>query len=135
MQLLRAPLQSGTGLGDPRLPGHLDLQGGTQQPLDAFQQATQHFSIGAVHVQRQGNHVVDHHVCRQLPLPNAASARSDQYRLYRRQREGFRHHPEADVIRDTTSFRELCKYRAISPLLLWVGQYSTEITLSEQYWG
>ena len=33
---------------------------GLSQPLDAFEQAAQHFPIGRLHVQRQRDHVVHH---------------------------------------------------------------------------
>jgi hypothetical protein len=47
------------GLRDARLSGHLHLGRGIQQPPHAFQKATQYFTIGGPHIQRQRDDVID----------------------------------------------------------------------------
>ena len=53
---------------------------GPRSHCTPFEQTTQHLPVGRLHVQRQGDHVVDHHVGRQVPLPPARGARGRQHR-------------------------------------------------------
>jgi hypothetical protein len=58
------PAEPGARLRDARLAGHLERGGGIEQPLQAFQQAAQDLAIRGLHEQRQGDHVVHHHMRR-----------------------------------------------------------------------
>ena len=74
MQLThRFPSEPRARLRNARLARHLDGRRRIEKPLHALQQATQHFAIGRMHIQRQRNHVIDHHVRRQIALAHAGS--------------------------------------------------------------
>ena len=66
--LERFPPQARTRLRDAGFAGHFDGRAGPQKPLNALKKATQYLAVGRLHVQRQCNHVVDHHVSRQTPF-------------------------------------------------------------------
>ena len=68
------------------------------QPLNPFQQTTQHLPVGGLHVQRQGDHVVNHHMRRQFLLSLAVSSGGHQYRFHDIHRKRLGHDPKADVI-------------------------------------
>ena len=128
--------QSGPRLRNPRLPGHLDPDAGMHQPLNPFQETTQYLPIGALHIEHQRNHVVDHDVCRQVSLANTLPVGCGQYRLHRRQRKGLGDYSEADVIRDPAPLGEFCK-RAChlwSSLEMGYPKDTTKLRLSEQYY-
>ena len=91
-------------LGDPRVARHSQLYSRLGQPLQPFQQAPQHFPVGRLHVQGQGDDVVDDHLSGQVALPLAGLARRSENSLNLPRREGLGDHTEADVIADSRTF-------------------------------
>ena len=87
----------------PELPATWIPVRGFHQPLDSFQQTTQHFPIRRLHVQRQRDHVIHDHMRRQVPLTHALFSRGRQRRTNLIQREGFGHHSQTDVVRDAAA--------------------------------
>ena len=92
--------RSGSGLGNPGLPSHLDLGARSHQPLDPFQQAAQDLPSGCLRKQRQSNDVVDHNVGRKVPVANARLMSPLQDFFDALGREHPCHHPKGDVVRD-----------------------------------
>ena len=64
----------------PDLPATLMLAEGSSSHW-AIQQAAQHLTTGRPHVQRQRDHVIDHHVSRQMALPDTGFACRVQNRM------------------------------------------------------
>jgi len=67
------PSKPRTGLRDAGLPRHLDLHGRVK-PLACPPTSTEAPPIGRLHVQRQSNYVIDHHVSRKIALPDTRFA-------------------------------------------------------------
>src|SRR5947208_2868342 len=95
--------QTGARLRNAALAGGPHGFLGLGQPLDAFQQAAQHFPIGRLHVQRQRDHVVHHQMRWQFSLPDAGLTSRSQNRIDFLPRNRSADHPKADVIRDSAS--------------------------------
>ena len=74
------PAQARAGLRDARLPGDLGRGGGPGQPLHAFEQTPQHLAIRDLHVEREGDHVIDDDMRGQLALTPACLPRSKEER-------------------------------------------------------
>ncbi len=137
VQLLqRFPPQAPTGLRDARVAGDLERDRRVQQPLHAFEQTTQHFAVGRLHVQPQGDGIVDHHMGRQVALALTGFAGGRQHRTHARQREGLGDHTEADVVGDPAALGQCCQ-RACHRQFSCHGkqQHSAARYLSEEYWS
>jgi hypothetical protein len=130
--------QPGAGLGDGRFAGDRNMLGAAAQPAQAFDQAPQDLAAGHRAVQRQGDHIVDHQLCRQLPLPTAVSAGRRQYLIDQGGRQRRRQHAQTDKVADPDtveptrrlpSHGRASRPERSSPLL------TDEGFLSERHWG
>ena len=127
--------QARPGLRDTRPAHHPGACRRVAQPLQAFQQAAQDLAVRRLHVERQSDHVIDHHVRGQVPLTDTLPTRRLQGRVHRGPRDHRVQHPEAEVVRDPAPLGKL-RNRSCHrlPLAEPRGEYSAK-TLSEQYWG
>src|SRR2546428_11456162 len=108
IQLLqRRGAQSAARLRNAGLTGYLHLGGRIEQPLHAFQQATQYFTIGGPHIQRQRNDVIDHHMRRQIALADASALGLLQNLMDFLDGEELGNHAEANVVSDPAASRQL----------------------------
>lgn len=96
------------GLADGGLACDLDRNGGIAQPLQAFHKAAQHLPAGRVHVERQRNDVIDHHMRRQVALADAALARRCQHSADPSQGEGLGDHAKAHIVGDPAALGKRC---------------------------
>ena len=93
------PTQPCASLRDARLASHPHTGRWIAQPLDSFEQTTQYLAVGGLHVQRQGNDVVDNHLGRQVALTNAGLSRFRQHWPDRRKRKRLGDYAKTDVVR------------------------------------
>src|SRR5208337_546252 len=94
----RFPSQACTSLRDSRFASHLDNRIRSHKPLDSFEKATQDFTVRRLHIQSQGDNIVDNHVRRQIPLPDAYLSGALKNSFNRRHRKGFSNYTQADEI-------------------------------------
>jgi hypothetical protein len=98
----RFPAETRPGLRNARFSSDLNLCPCSAQPPDAFKKATQYFAARHLAEQRQGDHVIDHHMGREIPVALAGLASG----LKRSFNSVCGEHPgdsaERDVIRDST---------------------------------
>ena len=86
-------------LRDPGFAGHRDGRRRSKEPCEALEQAPQPLAGGRRPVQRQRDHVVDDHVRRQIPLPEADPAALSEHGLNGGHRKRLRAYAQTDVIR------------------------------------
>ena len=112
----RLPSEPRAGLRDAGSARHLDGLRWTEQPLDAFQQASQNLARRTLlHVQRQSDDVIHHHMRRQITLAYRCSARHRKRRANRIDRERLCNHTQTDGIRDPASRRQYRRNACHSP--------------------
>ena len=131
--LERLPAQPRAGLRDPRVARHRQRLARSPQPLQPFQQAAQHLAVGDLHVERQGNHVVDHHVSWQVALPTAGSAALPQHPFDRGTGKPLSHHAQADVVGHPRALRQSRQSACHRPTSCVRKQDTTRLFLSDEY--
>ena len=128
--------QSRACLGNPRLAGYFHRRSRHLQPAQSLQQTTQHLAIRDLHVERQRDHVIYHHVRRQIPLPLAGLAGFAKNFVHLVQRKSLTDHAQADIIGDPGTlgqFRKCsCHRRSLLPCR--VRKKEPIFRLNEQYW-
>ena len=95
--LERRRAQADPRLRDRGLGGPLRVRGLAQPPCP-FHHAAEHFLGRDLGIERQGQHVVHHHVRRQRPLPGIHPLGLEQQLVHQLPRERRRQHAQADVI-------------------------------------
>src|SRR5215218_4363626 len=100
--LQRLRTQARARLRDAALAGHPDRLG-TPQPAQSLQEAAKHLAGAGVHVERQGDGVVDHDLGRQIALALAGLAGLGQDLAYPIKWEHPGDHAEADVVAEANA--------------------------------
>ena len=129
--------QPAARLRDRRFARDLDRGRRIEQPLHSFQQASQDFTRGRVHVERQGDHVVDHHMGRKIALADAGFAGRPQHRLYLVPPKRPGDHSQADVVRQPTARRQprnRPRHHSFPLKHAETCQHNLNVTLNERYW-
>ncbi len=98
--------QTAARLGNAGLAGDLHFGRRVEQPLHAFQQATQHLAIRRPHIQRQCDDVIDHHMRRQIAFADAGTIGLLQDLMDFLGGKELGNDAEADVVRDTAAGRQ-----------------------------
>jgi len=87
------------------------------QPLNPFEQAAQHLTVGGLHVECEGNHVVDDHGRGQVALASAVFPRPGEGGVHPGTWYRSRDHAEAHVVGDPGplgKLRRRARYRCSS---------------------
>lgn len=104
LQGLRA--QPCARLGDRRTSRVAQAVGRRTQPAKPFDQHPQHLAVGRLHVQRQRDDVVHHHLRGQLPNALAMTTGRREHPIDFRTRNPAGQHPHTDKIRDPHARRQ-----------------------------
>src|SRR6202163_772732 len=140
MQLThRFPTEPRAGLRNTRLARHFDGRRRVEKPLHTLEQAAQHLAIRRMHIERQRDHIINHHMSRQIELADTGRPRCRQHRMNLAHREGLGDHPKTDVIRDPAPDRKGCNgsCHLLRPHMWKRARWRIMInkSLNEQYWS
>src|SRR6516162_10988912 len=107
--------------------------------MHALQQATKHLPIRRVHVQSQRDHIINHHMRRQIPLAHTALAGRGENLVDFAHRKCLGDHAQTDVIGDPAAFWKCrngpCHLHRPLPREAAECAVMLKKSLSERYWA